>query len=169
MALKKRAVSVYAMLCELRSFIQLNKTGFEKALKKYDKILDRKLKKTYPFQQSTMDKLTRNLECIEAAYAQTGTKGVFIDAKRELRPHLREHIVWERNTVWREIIGIESKAQAANIGISPTLLGRGTTAGKVQRQGDKLEPEMKEVDTQLRDTGVRSGLLAGYSGCCQLV
>jgi phosphate transporter len=157
-SLKKRAVSVYVLLCELRSFIQLNKTGFEKVLKKYDKILDRKLKKTYlskyvypayPFQQSTMDELTRNLERMEAAYAQIGTKGDIVEAKRELRLHLREHVVWERNTVWREMIGIERKAQAANIGISQTLLGRETTGGKVRRQGDELEPEMKEVDTPI--------------------
>ena len=157
-SLKKRAVSVYVLLCELRSFIQLNKTGFEKVLKKYDKIMDRKLKKTYlnkyvypayPFQQSTMDTLTRNLERMEEAYAQIGTKGDIVEAKRELRLHLREHVVWERNTVWREMIGIERKAQAANIGISHTLLGRDTTGGKIRRQGDEVESDMKEVDTPI--------------------
>jgi phosphate transporter len=158
MSLKKRAVSVYVLLCELRSFIQLNKTGFEKVLKKYDKILDRKLKKTYlskyvypayPFQQNTMDELTRNLERMEAAYAQIATKGDIVEAKRELRLHLREHVVWERNTVWREMIGIERKAQAANIGVTQTLLGREATGGKVRRQGDGLESDMKEVDTPI--------------------
>ncbi|RYO54982.1 putative transporter [Alternaria tenuissima] len=157
-SLKKRLVSVYVLLCELRSFIQLNKTGFEKVLKKYDKIMDRKLKKTYlskyvypayPFQQSTMDELTRNLERMESAYAQIGTKGDIAEAKRELRLHLREHVVWERNTVWREMIGIERKAQAANIGISHTLLGRDTTGGKIRRQGDDVESDMKEVDTPI--------------------
>ncbi|KAF1829920.1 hypothetical protein BDW02DRAFT_592273 [Decorospora gaudefroyi] len=157
-SLKKRAVSVYVLLCELRSFIQLNKTGFEKVLKKYDKIMDRKLKKSYlnkyvypayPFQQSTMDELTRNLERMETAYAHIATKGDIIEAKRELRLHLREHVVWERNTVWREMIGIERKAQAANIGVSQTLLGRDTSGGKVRRQGDELEGDMKELDTPI--------------------
>jgi hypothetical protein len=145
-------------LCELRSFIQLNKTGFEKVLKKYDKIMDRKLKKTYlnkyvypayPFQQSTMDALARNIERMESAYAQIGTKGNIVEAKRELRLHLREHVVWERNTVWREMIGIERKAQAANFGVSHTLLGGDTTGGKIRRQGDELESDMKEVDTPI--------------------
>lgn len=157
-SLKKRAVSVYVMLCELRSFIQLNKTGFEKVLKKYDKILDRKLKSVYlnkyvypayPFQQSTMDRLTRNLERMEAAYSQICTKGDISEAKRELRLHLREHVVWERNTVWREMIGIERKAQAANIGITQTLLGPERSGGKIRRQGDDNEPDMKEVDTPI--------------------
>jgi hypothetical protein len=157
-SLKKRAVSIYVSLCELRSFIQLNKTGFEKVLKKFDKILDRKLKSFYlnkyvytahPFQQNTMDQLTRNLDRIEGAYAHLCTKGDVAEAKRELRLHLREHVVWERNTVWREMIGIERKAQAANIGITQTLLGRDTTGGKVRRQGDDIQPELKEVSTPI--------------------
>jgi hypothetical protein len=157
-SLKKRAVSVYVSLCELRSFIQLNKTGFEKVLKKYDKILNRKMKSSYlnkyvypahPFQQPTMDKLTQNLERIETAYAELCTKGDVAEAKRELRLHLREHVVWERNTVWREMIGIERKAQAANIGITQTLLGRDTMGGKIRRQGDDIEPELKEVSTPI--------------------
>lgn len=157
-SLKKRTVSVYVSLCELRSFIQLNKTGFEKVLKKYDKILDRKLKSHYlnkyvypahPFQQSTMDQLTENLDRIESAYAHLCTKGDVAEAKRELRLHLREHVVWERNTVWREMIGIERKAQAANIGITQTLLGRDTTGGKIRRQGDEIQPDLKEVSTPI--------------------
>ncbi|KAL6705555.1 low-affinity phosphate transporter [Coniothyrium glycines] len=157
-SLKKRAISLYVSLCELRSFIQLNKTGFEKVLKKYDKILDRKLKSfylnkyvysAYPFQQSTMDRLSRNLARLESAYSKICTKGDLAEAKRELRLHLREHVVWERNTVWREMIGIERKAQAANIGITQTLLGRDTTGGKVRRQGDDFEPNMKELDTPI--------------------
>ncbi|KAJ4410375.1 low-affinity phosphate transporter [Didymella pomorum] len=157
-SLKKRTVSVYVSLCELRSFIQLNKTGFEKVLKKFDKILDRKLKSqylnkhvypAYPFQQSTMDKLTQKLDQIERAYSKICTKGDVAEAKRELRLHLREHVVWERNTVWREMIGIERKAQAANIGITQTLLGRDVNAGRVRRQGDENEPEIKEVVTPI--------------------
>jgi hypothetical protein len=157
-SLKKRTVSVYVMLCELRSFIQLNKTGFEKVLKKYDKILDKKLKSyylnkyvypAYPFQQSTMDNLTQSLERIETSYANLCTKGDISEAKRELRLHLREHVVWERNTVWREMIGIERKAQAANIGITQTLLGRDMHGGKVRRQGDDVETDLTEVSTPM--------------------
>lgn len=157
-SLKKRTVSVYVSLCELRSFIQLNKTGFEKVLKKFDKILDRKLKSqylnkyvypAYPFQQSTMDRLTQKLDQVERAYSKICTKGDVAEAKRELRLHLREHVVWERNTVWREMIGIERKAQAANIGITQTLLGRDVNAGRVRRQGDENEPEIKEVVTPI--------------------
>jgi phosphate transporter len=156
-SLKKRAATIYVTLCELRSFIQLNKTGFSKVLKKYDKILDRELKtsylaqhvdQAYPFQQSTMDKLADKVAGVEEAYSRICTKGDVAEAKRELRLHLREHVVWERNTVWREMIGIERKAQAANLGVGQ-LLGRKMDPRNVRLQGDEDEPDTKEVETPI--------------------
>ena len=149
-ALKKRTIGVYVSLCELRSFIQLNKTGFAKALKKFDKILDRRLKTSYlenhvnaayPFKSQTMDTLGENVAKVEAIYADVVLKGDIAEAKRELRLHLREHVVWERNTVWREMIGIERKAQAANMGLRRTLLGRDDDPSKARRQGDEPDWE----------------------------
>lgn len=155
--LKKRIIGLYVNLCELKSFIQLNKTGFGKALKKFDKILDRSLKSkyiedsvkpAYPFQSSTMELLDNNISKIEHSYAEVVTKGDVSLAKRELRLHLREHVVWERNTVWREMIGIERKAQAANLGIRQTLLGGDRDPAKVRLQGDEGEVSRgKEVMT----------------------
>ncbi|KAL9020901.1 MAG: hypothetical protein Q9185_001864 [Variospora sp. 1 TL-2023] len=155
--LKKRTVSLYVSLCELKSFIQLNKTGFSKALKKYDKILDRNLKSkylkesvnpAYPFRETTMQQLDDNIQNIERLYADIITQGDVEMAKRELRLHLREHVVWERNTVWREMIGIERKAQAANMGLRRTLLGGDHDPANARLQGD--EPDefgTKEVVT----------------------
>lgn len=154
--LKKRTVNLYVTLCELRSFIQLNETGFSKVLKKYDKILDRDLKSkwikanvkpAYPFQPSTMDRLSEHLNRVEQAYADVVTRGDLDVARRELRLHLREHVVWERNTVWREMIGIERKAQAANLGIRGTILGQENDRKKARLQGDNEDSAMKEVQT----------------------
>lgn len=154
-SLKKRTISLYVNLCELRSYIQLNKTGFRKVLKKYDKILDRSLKgpyteqsvdPAYTFQQTTMDTLADSISKIEEAYANLCTQGDIATAKRELRLHLREHVVWERNTVWREMIGIERKAQAANLGIRQTILGRDTDPNS-RLQGDEAEIGMQEIST----------------------
>jgi phosphate transporter len=156
--LKKRTVSLYVTLCELRSFIQLNKTGFGKVLKKYDKTLDRKLRSAYlkakvetayPFQQDTTNRLNANIEKLETAYADLVTKGDVDLARRELRLHLREHVVWERNTVWREMIGIERKAQAANMGLGQTMLGGIENRGKARLQGDEEQEATKEVVTPL--------------------
>ena len=152
--LKKRAISLYVNLCELKSFIQLNKTGFSKALKKYDKTLDRSMKSkyietmvapAYPFQQTTMQRLDENIREVEQLYANVVTHGDVAMARRELRLHLREHVVWERNTVWREMIGIERKAQAANLGVRQTLLGADDDPSKARRQGDEAEGVGKEL------------------------
>lgn len=154
--LKKRTINLYVSVCELRSFIQLNETGFGKVLKKYDKTLDRNLKSkwikanvkpAYPFQPSTMERLSENLARIEKAYADVVTKGDIELARRELRLHLREHVVWERNTVWREMIGIERKAQAANLGIRGTMLGTDNDPKKARLQGDDEDSTTKEVQT----------------------
>lgn len=157
--LKKRAISLYVQLCELKSYVQLNKTGFTKVLKKYDKICDRSLKSkyikqyvdpAYPFRAETIGHIEQNISQIEGAYAEIVTQGDLEVAKKELRLHLREHVVWERNTVWREMIGIERKAQAANLGIRRTLLGRDNDPAKARLQGDDDETmEMKELDTPI--------------------
>lgn len=156
MTLKKRTISLYVSLCELKSFVQLNKTGFSKVLKKYDKTLNKNLKSAYvrdsvtpayPFKQETMRHIDENIQNTEKTYADVVTKGDVATARRELRLHLREHVVWERNTVWREMIGIERKAQAANMGLRRTLLG-GDQNPKLQ--GDEAdEMETKEVDTPI--------------------
>lgn len=159
MTLKKRTISLYVSLCELKSFVQLNKTGFSKVCKKYDKTLNRSLKAAYvkdsvnpayPFKQETMQHIDENIKNTERVYAGVITKGDIGRARRELRLHLREHVVWERNTVWREMIGIERKAQAANMGLGRTLLGGDYDPSKHRLQGD--EPDdmgTKELDTPL--------------------
>ena len=156
--LKKRAISLYTSLCELRSYVQLNKTGFTKVLKKYDKTLDRKLKSTYvksqvepayPFLPSTTQTITDNIAKVEKTYADVVTKGDVERARQELRLHLREHVVWERNTVWREMIGIERKAQAANMGIRQMMLGQETDPRKARLQGDDPDSATKEVETPI--------------------
>lgn len=152
--LKKRIINLYVSICELKSFIQLNQTGFSKVLKKYDKTLDRNLKTTwinanvkgaYPFLPSTMDRINAHCTKVEEAYASIVTKGDVEAARSELRLHLREHVVWERNTVWREMIGIERKAQAANLGIRNTMLGQdqGLRSGDVGAHEMAATKELK--------------------------
>lgn len=155
--LRKRIISLYVSLCELKSYIQLNKTGFSKALKKYDKILNRSLRASYlkarvapayPFRESTMEHLDANISKVETWYADLMTKGDISLARRELRLHLREHVVWERNTVWREMIGIERKAEAATMGLRRTLLGGDHSHLKARLQGDEDDGvETKELNT----------------------
>ncbi|KFY58599.1 hypothetical protein V497_04741 [Pseudogymnoascus sp. VKM F-4516 (FW-969)] len=156
-SLKKSTVSLYVQLCELKSFIQLNQTGFRKVLKKYDKILDRNLREkymsqtvspSYVFRPSTIKHVEENISKMETIYADVVTAGDMALAKKELRLHLREHVVWERNTVWREMIGIERKAQAANMGIRRTLLGADPDPSHARLQGDDEGlADLKEINT----------------------
>jgi phosphate transporter len=157
-SLKKRLIESYVSLCELRSFIELNRTGFSKALKKYDKTLFRNMRRDYlatvvhpaiPFTDLTMAAVDNHIEKVEGMYADVVTKGNRELASRELRLHLREHVVWERNTVWREMIEIERRAQAANVGIRRTLLGGDEDPATARRQGDKQEIRTQEFATPL--------------------
>ncbi|CAG1981321.1 unnamed protein product [Fusarium graminearum] len=144
--LKKRIIGLYVSLCELKSFIQLNRTGFTKVLKKFDKILDKELKgpylrahveTAYPFKDETKCMLEENIAKMEKAFAEIVTGGDEALARKDLRSHLREHVVWERNTVWRDLIGIERRAEAAGLG--QALLGQ--ERGNVTRrlQGDEAK------------------------------
>ncbi|KAI2622257.1 SPX domain-containing protein [Xylaria nigripes] len=153
--LKKRIVSLYVQLCELKSYIQLNRTGFNKSLKKFDKIVDRELRSrymestvdlAYPFLRETMNQLEKTIGSIERAYADIVTQGDELLAKKDLRSHLREHVVWERNTVWRDLIGLERRAEAASLGKG--LLGASTDGMHVRLQGDDAPVvSTKEIKT----------------------
>ncbi|OHF02440.1 SPX domain-containing protein, partial [Colletotrichum orchidophilum] len=153
--LKKRIIGLYVSLCELKSYVQLNRTGFRKVLKKFDKILDKELRVTYmaanidsayPFKSENIKSIEENISKMEKAYAEVVTQGDEGLAKRDLRSHLREHVVWERNTVWRDMIGMERRAEAASLG--RTLLGRDGATGSRRLQGDdELAPITKEVVT----------------------
>ena len=155
--LKKRIISLYVQLCELKSYVQLNRTGFRKVLKKFDKIIDRKYRQVYmekyvdpayPFQQETIRNVDQYIEKMEKAYTDIVTDGDEVAAKRDLRSHLREHVVWERNTVWRDLIGIERRAEAASLGHA--LLGRDGDPTKTRLQGDdeQFQPT-KEIKTPI--------------------
>ncbi|KPM45789.1 putative transporter C3B8.04c [Neonectria ditissima] len=144
--LKKRIISLYVQLCELKSYIQLNRTGFSKVLKKFDKILDKELKTSYiqahvesayPFQEKTKRTVEENITKMEQAYADVVTDGDQDLARKDLRSHLREHVVWERNTVWRDLIGIERRAEAAGLGQS--LLGQERSIATRRLQGDEAK------------------------------
>ncbi|KAL7624740.1 low-affinity phosphate transporter [Parahypoxylon ruwenzoriense] len=155
--LKKRIVSLYVQLCELKSYVQLNKTGFSKVLKKFDKIIDKEFRPkymkdvveaAYPFLPETVRHIEENIEKMEKAYAEIVTQGDEGLAKKDLRSHLREHVVWERNTVWRDLIGLERRAEAASLGQG--LLGAQNDGMKMRLQGDDAPvTPVKEIRTPI--------------------
>jgi phosphate transporter len=65
----------------------------------------------YPFRQSSRDALKEAIAHLVALYAKCVTKGNETIALKQLRVHQREHIAWERDTVWRQMISDERRGE----------------------------------------------------------
>jgi len=124
LTLKRKLVEIYTSLNELQQYAHLNLTGMEKILKKYDKITSNSLKDRYmqnvvkvkyPFQPQAISLLRKQIQEVVHMYARVAARGDEELAHQQLRMQLREEVVWQRNTVWREMINIERRAQAASL------------------------------------------------------
>lgn len=62
-----------------------------------------------PFTQSSKDKLTGAINQLVSLYAKCIADGDTTQALHQLKFHQRENIAWERNTVWRQMIGQERR------------------------------------------------------------
>ncbi|KAG0278654.1 low-affinity phosphate transporter [Linnemannia gamsii] len=120
--LRRRLIDTYMLLSELKSYVALNYLGFQKIVKKHDKLARCTTQARYmstvvdysaPFQAESRQQLDTQILRLQAIYARTCTNGSMALAAKELRTHLREYIVWERNTVWRDMVGQERKAEGA--------------------------------------------------------
>ncbi|KAG7661041.1 PHO87 [[Candida] subhashii] len=122
--LKRKAVTLYINLSELKSFIELNRVGFTKICKKFDKTCNYSIKSDFienflpnnsrVFLNETIENLDYKLNQIVKIYAfltsrlhVKTTKEDLENVKVDLRSHLRDHIVFERNTVWKDLLSIE--------------------------------------------------------------
>ncbi|SSD60358.1 related to Low-affinity phosphate transporter PHO91 [Saccharomycodes ludwigii] len=132
--LKKKIISMFTQLSELKSYIELNQTGFSKICKKFDKSLETNIKLKYLtklpleshiFDPNTLKKLDNLINQTIVMYAKLLSGDLnnsedpykndssinFQEAENELSLHLREHVVWERNTVWKDMMNLERKSQ----------------------------------------------------------
>ncbi|KAJ3101836.1 low-affinity phosphate transporter [Phlyctochytrium planicorne] len=120
---KKQATGIYVSLHDLNEYRELNHTGFSKILKKYEKVTGYRLKQAYmarvdacyPFTAPAADRLRMEVERVIGLYARIVTDDQVGAAGQELRSHLREHIVWERNTIWRDMVQMERRT--ASVGV----------------------------------------------------
>ncbi|KNC96220.1 divalent anion:Na+ symporter (DASS) family transporter [Spizellomyces punctatus DAOM BR117] len=122
----KRATDLFIALCELKDYVELNYTGFSKILKKYDKVTANKLRRQYmatkvdmalPFRPQTKDGLNHMIDRVVGIYARIHTDGKLGLALTELKGYLRERIIWERNTIWKDMI--EQERRRETIGLRP--------------------------------------------------
>ncbi|CEH12739.1 probable pho91-similarity to pho87p and pho90p [Ceraceosorus bombacis] len=139
---KKRITDLFVGCSELKQFVQLNETGIKKICKKYDKVVNSNLKSRYmgevvahqyPFEEATRQKLDEHIALLTTFYAKVVTTGDLALALSQLKTHLREQVVWQRNTVWREMIGIERRAQGATL--ERSVMGTQSNKG-----GEEVKP-----------------------------
>ncbi len=69
-----------------------------------DRYLHDVVEQAAPFQQASKDKLNNTISLLTDLYARCVTHGDPVEARRQLKLHQREHIAWERDTVWRQMI-----------------------------------------------------------------
>ncbi|KAF8963087.1 SPX domain-containing protein [Flammula alnicola] len=119
---KRRITNLYIAFTNLKSYVEINHAGFRKIIKKYDKVTESELKDRYlhtvvevapPFMQAAKDKINDALNRLIELYTKCVTRGDKAMARQQLRLHQRENIAWERDTVWRQMIGRERRGEGA--------------------------------------------------------
>lgn len=118
--LKQAIASLYVDLCQLKSFIELNRIGFSKITKKFDKVMKMNMREeliqsekfyqdTYAFQPSTLKLLNSKIaRTIEYYAVIKGQPSNIEGCKHELKSFLHDHIVWERSIIWQDMLGLLS-------------------------------------------------------------
>ncbi|KAJ6489019.1 SPX domain-containing protein [Mycena sanguinolenta] len=128
---KRRITTLYISVTSLKSYVEVNYSGFRKILKKYDKVTEHELKDSYlhasvepstPFTAASRATLTALTTQLVDLYAKCVTRGDRSLAKQQLRLHQRENIAWERDTVWRQMIGRERRGDGDAVGMGASLV-----------------------------------------------
>ncbi|QLL31291.1 hypothetical protein HG536_0B01540 [Torulaspora globosa] len=119
--LKQSTVNLYIDLCQLKSFIELNRIGFSKITKKFDKVMHQNTRRdliqseefykdTYIFQHATLRVLNGKISKAIEFYAILKDQPSNIEmCKHELKSFLHDHIVWERSNTWKDMLGLLSQ------------------------------------------------------------
>lgn len=161
---KRRITRVYIDVTNLRSYVEVNWSGFRKILKKlvscdtldlfshysflfalrYDKVTDSKLKESYlsnqvstalPFTDPSRLRLSSALDRLKELYAKCVTRGDKKLAGQQLKLHQRENIAWERDTVWRQMLGRERRGQGSRTAGMHIGLGGGVVVTSSEEEG----------------------------------
>ena len=90
-----------------------------------DRYLHNVVEVSPPFTQAAKDRLDVNINRLLELYAKCVTHGDETAARQQLRLHQRENIVWERDTVWRQMIGQQRRGEADTQDVSGATLVQG--------------------------------------------
>jgi phosphate transporter len=75
------------------------------------------VEKNAPFDSASRHALAEVQDRVLQLYAKCVTHGDVSVAKRHLKAHMREHIAWERDTVWRQMIANERRGEGSGGGV----------------------------------------------------
>eukprot|EP00184_Porphyridium_aerugineum_P008775 CAMPEP_0184692662 /NCGR_PEP_ID=MMETSP0313-20130426/1045_1 /TAXON_ID=2792 /ORGANISM="Porphyridium aerugineum, Strain SAG 1380-2" /LENGTH=946 /DNA_ID=CAMNT_0027150505 /DNA_START=206 /DNA_END=3046 /DNA_ORIENTATION=- len=128
-ALRKRYVEHYLELVELQNFAELNNTAVEKILKKHDKNTGKVTRQEFlnaPEYRNLEFPRASKLRALrteaESDFASMFWNNDLEKATQELAESLHEIVVWERNTIWRDMLLSERRVRGFH--------GQKTTAGQ---------------------------------------
>ncbi|KAE9390604.1 SPX-domain-containing protein [Gymnopus androsaceus JB14] len=123
---KRRITNLYIAFTSIRSYVEVNYSGFRKILKKYDKVTYSELKDHYlhdVVEADSKDRLNGAVDQLVDLYTKCVARGNRSLAKQQLKLHQRENIAWERDTVWRQMIGRERRGEGpASSSLGATLV-----------------------------------------------
>lgn len=154
--LKKALINVYVDISQLRSFSELNKIGFTKIVKKFDKVLELNIKEEFIhndklfensniYNPGTINGIDDRLNIIVECFAKITENDNYEDAKQDLRSYLRDYIVWERSTVWKDMLGLEYSTKYT-INNSQNKYIKSDELNQLQKSEDNLLLEIKTVN-----------------------
>jgi phosphate transporter len=118
-----RCAATYISLTELKAYADCNKTAFDKILKKWDKVtgshlreayFDKIVDTTHAFTPENFERIQAAIELILSIYAAVFTMGRKDNAEIELKMHMRDHIQFERTSVWKDLVGKERQTMDAH-------------------------------------------------------
>ena len=158
---KKQCLAMYIRLSELKSYIELNRVGFAKICKKFDKVCGYAITQdfcqyflqlhSYVFQPHTIESIDTKLDQVVRIYAFSlgrlysySTKHDLEPIKNELRSHLRDHIVFERNTVWKDLLSLEK--QSYNLDLDENAVQSSKIGEEGNIANSLMKMKMKEIE-----------------------
>ncbi|CED82330.1 Na /dicarboxylate, Na /tricarboxylate and phosphate transporters [Phaffia rhodozyma] len=119
---KRKITTLWLDWVALRNFRELNQEGAKKALKKFDKItssstkdfyLTSILQTHYPWHGDVQAKLEYFDHLLISTYARVVVGGDKALAGRQLGSQLREKVIIERDTVWRQMVSSQRSGDLA--------------------------------------------------------
>ena len=123
-SLRERIAVLYINVSNIKDYLEINHSGFSKILKKFDKLTNASLKPDYMAKVDSEIKslqelpfVTETMNDLEKQYAKLFCSGDREAAMVNLKQKLKDHVVYERNTVWRDMVEMERKAQPAAVNL----------------------------------------------------